>query len=113
MAQMSGNDKISSRYFGDSYQLTNCILDSGAIFHMAPQVSYFIPVSLEYRDKYIEVAYGHHVTAKQKGQAQIKMCNNNGDTFIATLHNVILAPDLCDRLFSIIALMNSGHTCLF
>ena len=40
------------------------------------------------------------------------MCNNHGDPFIATLHNVLLAPDLCDRLFSIITLMNSGHTCL-
>ena len=29
------------------------------------------------------------------------------------LYNVILAPDLCDRLFSIIMLMNLGHTCLF
>ena len=41
------------------------------------------------------------------------MCDNNGKTFIATLYNVLLAPDLCDRLFSIITLMNSGHTCLF
>ena len=41
------------------------------------------------------------------------MCDDNGKTFIATLYNVILAPDLCDGLFSIIALMNSGHTCLF
>ena len=41
------------------------------------------------------------------------MCNNNGDPFIATLHNILLAPDLCDRLFSIITLMNLGHTCLF
>ena len=41
------------------------------------------------------------------------MCNDNGKPFIATLHNVLLAPDLCDRLFSIITLMNSGHTCLF
>ena len=40
------------------------------------------------------------------------MCDNNGDPFIATLHNVVLAPDLCDRLFSIIALINLGHTCL-
>ena len=38
------------------------------------------------------------------------MCNNNGKPFIATLHNVLLAPDLCDRLFSIITLMNAGHT---
>ena len=64
-------------------------------------------------DKYIEVADGNHVTAKQKGQVRIKMCDNNGNNFIATLHNVLLAPDLCDRLFSIIMSMNSGHTCLF
>ena len=41
------------------------------------------------------------------------MCNNNGDPSIATLHNVLLAPYLCNRLFSIIMLMNSGHTFLF
>ena len=41
------------------------------------------------------------------------MCNGNGKTFIATLHNVLLAPDLCDRLFSIIMLINSGHNCFF
>ena len=41
------------------------------------------------------------------------MCDNNGKSFIATLYNVILAPDLCVRLFSIITLMNAGHTCLF
>ena len=41
------------------------------------------------------------------------MCDDHGDLFIATLQNVLLAPDLCDRLFSIIKLMNSGNTCLF
>ena len=41
------------------------------------------------------------------------MCNNNRDPFIATLHNVLLAPYLCDRLFPIVTLMNFGHTCLF
>ena len=41
------------------------------------------------------------------------MCEDNGKTFIATLYNILLAPDLCDRLFSIITLMNAGHTCLF
>ena len=80
---------------------------------MKPKVSYFIPGSLEDTDKHIEVAEGHHVTAKQKGKVQLKMCNDNGYPFIATLHNVILAPDLCNRLFSIITLMNSGHNCLF
>ena len=50
---------------------------------------------------------------KQKGQVQIKMWDNNGDTFIAAFHNVLLAPDLCNRLFSNITLMNLVHTCLF
>ena len=65
----------------------------------------FIPGSLEDTDKHIEVADGHHTTAKQKVQVRIKMCNNHGDPFIVTLHNVLFAPDLCDRLFSIIELM--------
>ena len=51
--------------------------------------------------------------AKQKGQVQIKMCDDDGDTFIATFHNVVLAPDLCNRLFSIITLINLVNTCLF
>ena len=80
---------------------------------MTPEVSDFIPGSLEDTDKYIEVADGHHVTEKQKGQVQIKMCDDNRKTFIATLYNVLLAPDLCNRLFSIITLMNVGHTCIF
>ena len=79
---------------------------------MTPEVSYFITGSLEDTGKYIEVADIHHVTAKQKVQARIKMCGNHGDPFIATLYNVLLAPDLCNRLFSIVRLMNSGHTCL-
>ena len=41
------------------------------------------------------------------------MCDNNRYPFIATLHNVLLAPDICNRLFSIITLKNLGHTCLF
>ena len=66
---------------------------------MTPEVLEFIPGSLEDTDKYIEVVDGHLVTAKQKGQVQIQMCDDNGKTFIATLYNVLLAPDLCNRLF--------------
>ena len=40
------------------------------------------------------------------------MCDNNGDAFVLTLQNVLLAPDLCDRVFSIIMLVNLGQTCL-
>ena len=99
MARMSSDDKRESVNYGDSLQFTNWILDSGATCHMTPEVSYFIPGTLEETDKFIEVKDGHHVTAKQKGQVRIQMCDDNGKTFIATLYNVILAPDLCDRLF--------------
>ena len=41
------------------------------------------------------------------------MCDDHGDPFIATLQNLLLAPALCNGLFSIITLMNSRHTYLF
>ena len=41
------------------------------------------------------------------------MCDDNGDTCIENFHNILLAPDICGRLFSIIMLINLGHTCLF
>ena len=72
----------------------------------------FVPGSLEDKDKFIEVADGHNVTAKKKDSVRIQMCDDNGKTFVATLYNVLLAPDLCNRLFSIIKLMNAGHMCL-
>ena len=46
MARMSGNEECHSGNFGDSSQLTNWILDSGATCHMTPEVSDFIPDSL-------------------------------------------------------------------
>ena len=90
---MSSKDECSSENYGDSSKLTNYILYSGATCHMKPEVSDFIPGSLEDTDKHIKVSDGHHVTAKQKGQAQIKMYKNHRDPFIATLQNVLLAPD--------------------
>ena len=110
---MSRNDECSSEKYGDSSQLTNWILDFGATCRMTPAVSDLIPGSLEDTDKYTEVADGNHVKTKQKGQVQIRMCVDNGNPLIATLYNVLLAPDLCDRLFLIITLINSGHTCIF
>ena len=80
---------------------------------MKPEVMDFIPGSLEDTDKFIEVADRHHVTEKQKESVRIQMCNDKGNKFIATLYNVLLAPDLCNRLFSIVTLMNEGYTCLF
>ena len=43
MARMSSNDKRKSENYGDSSQLTNWILDSGATCHMTPEVLDFIP----------------------------------------------------------------------
>ena len=64
MARMSGNYECPSRNFCDSSQLTNWILDSEATCHTASKVLYFIPGSLEDTYKQIEVADGHHITAK-------------------------------------------------
>ena len=75
---------------------------------MTPEVTDFLPGSLEDTDKFIEVVDGHHIAAKQKGSVSIQMCNDNGKTFVAILYIVLLAPDLCDRLFSIIMLMIAG-----
>ena len=57
---MSGNEKCTSGNFGDSSKWNNWILDYGATFHMTPEVSDFIPGSLE------DITDGHHVTAKKK-----------------------------------------------
>ena len=97
MARMSSDDKRESKDYGDSSLLTNWILDSGATCHMTLEVTDFIPGSLEDKDKLIEVADGHHITVKQKGSVRIKMCDDNGKSFITTLYNVLSAPDLCDR----------------
>ena len=97
MARMSSDEKRESKDYGDSFQRTNWILDSGATCHMTPEFTDFIPGSLEDLDKFIEVADGHYVTAKQKGSVRIQMCDDNGKQFFATLYNVLLAPDLCDR----------------
>ena len=86
VSRMSSDDERKSVKYGDISQLTNWILDSGATCHMTPEVSELIPGTLEDTDKYIEVADGHHVTAKQKGQVQIQMCEDNGNIFIATLY---------------------------
>ena len=56
MARMSNDDKRNNKHYGDSSQLTNWILDSGATCHMTPEVMDFIPGSLEDADKFIEVA---------------------------------------------------------
>ena len=60
--------------------------------------------------KYIEASDWYFATAKQTGGVQINIHDDNVKTFIAALYNVLFSPDLCDQLFSVIALTNSGHT---
>ena len=47
IALMSSDDERKSVKYGDSSQLTNWILDSGARCHIMPEVSDFIPGTLE------------------------------------------------------------------
>ena len=65
MARMSSNAVNLERYFGDSLQLTNWILDSGVTCHMEPDIFYIILVSLMETDKFVEVADGNFVTEKK------------------------------------------------
>ena len=76
---------------------------------MTPDISDFMPGPLAETDKYIEVLYEHLITAKKTGEFQTKIPDDNGKPFIDMLYNVLIAPDFCNRLFSIIMLMNSGH----
>ena len=85
MIRMSSNAEIPRRDFGDSSQLTNCILDSSATCHMTPDISYFIPGALVELDKYIEVADQHFVTAEKTGKVKIKVRENIGKPFIAII----------------------------
>ena len=62
MARMNGNDECLSGNVGDSLQLTNWILDSGATCHMTPEVSDFIPGSLEDTDKHVQQGPAQDVT---------------------------------------------------
>ena len=64
MAHMYSNAESPERNYGDSSQLTNWILESGLTCHMKAEISDFRPGSLVETYKYIEVAYGHFVTAK-------------------------------------------------
>ena len=112
MACMSGKDACPRETFGDSSKLTNWVLDYEATCHMTQEVSDCITGSIEKTDKYIEIADGHHGMEKHKIEVQIKMCDNHGDNFIETLHNILLEQTYATG-FSIISLVNSGHNCLF
>ena len=77
---------------------------------MKPEISDFLSGSLVEMDKYIEVADVNLVTEKQIGEVQENPHDDNGKNVIATLYNILFAPDFSNKLFSIITLINSGHT---
>ena len=56
--------------------------------------------------KIIEFTDVKYAKSKPTGQVQIIIHMDIGKPIIGTLHNVFFAPDLCDQLFYIIALMN-------
>ena len=72
MAYISYNIVIPRRYFGDSLQMTNCILNSGATLHIRPYILDLILVSLLETDKYIEFEDGDFITVNKIGKVQIK-----------------------------------------
>ena len=53
MTRLSCNDECPSEIFGDISQFTHLISDYGATCHMTPELSDFIPGSLEHTDKHI------------------------------------------------------------
>ena len=72
MELMYGNGKSAVRYFGDSFQLNHLVLDSGAMCHMIPQVSTFIPRLLE------DMGLGLNYDCKLRhGKAKRKISNKN------------------------------------
>ena len=99
MERFSSNDESSSRNFGDSLQLNNWVLDSRTTCNMTPKDSYIIQGLLEDMDKYIEAVDEHYATENQKGQVKIRVCDDIRNILIATLHYVLLAPDLCNGVF--------------
>ena len=93
MSYMSSNTESPRIYLGDSSQLTNWMLDSGATCHMTPDISDFITVSMMEIDKYIEVADGNF-HSKTNRIVSNRMRKDNGKTFIDTLYNVLFSLDL-------------------
>ena len=61
---------------------------------MIPEISDFLLSSLVEMDKYIEVEDSNFVAVKQTGEVQIKMVNDNGKPFNATLYK----RTICSRL---------------
>ena len=65
MAHIFSNAENPTRNYGESSQLNNWILDSGATCHMTQDISYLIPGSLAETYKYIKVADANLVTVKK------------------------------------------------
>jgi hypothetical protein len=93
---------------GDPCNLNNYLPDSGATQHMTPRSADLINV-VEGQNLGVGVADGHIIKCSTTGDVLIKMLDDNGDEFTATLKDVMYVPGLSRRLFSITKFARHGH----
>ena len=73
----------------------------------AMEVTDFILGSIEDTDKSVEVADGHHVTAKQKGSLCIQMCDDNENNLSHNSSDRSTLYKVATNLFPL-----SSHICI-
>ena len=70
MERIFSNKEIPRRDFGDSSQLTNCILDSGETCHMTLDISYFNWAHLWKRIDTLKFQMGNQSQRKKQGKSK-------------------------------------------
>jgi transposase InsO family protein len=93
---------------GDPCNLNNYLPDSGATQHMTPRSADLINV-VEGQNLGVEVADGHIIKCSTTGDVPIKMQDDDGEEFTATLKDIMYVPGLSRRLFSITKFARHGH----
>ena len=71
-----------------------------------------LPRNQVQRNQMVTTGFCQFCHSEKTGEVKKKR-DTNGKPYITTLYNVIFTPDFCNWLFSIIMLMNLGHTWLF
>ncbi len=96
---------------GNPCDLNNYLPDSGATQHMTPRLMDLTNV-VEGQGLGVEVADGHIIKCSTTGDVIIRMQDDNGSNFTATLKDVMYIPGLSRRLFSITKFAHHGHKAL-
>lgn len=96
---------------GTGNRTNKWILDSGATSHYSNDKKLF--TSLESFEDEATVADGHSVKIRGTGNCKIDMINETEKTTIATLTNVLYAPDLHGNFISIKCLAKKGIKAVF